>query len=53
MLRLLAAGIGIAFLPRLISDQRATPAVRHLLLDEPGSQWNLALAERSLLVGEG
>lgn len=46
MLGLVAAGLGVAFLPRMIASQRATPAVRQVLLDEPGTEWNMAMVWR-------
>ncbi|HWJ05556.1 MAG TPA: LysR family transcriptional regulator [Steroidobacteraceae bacterium] len=46
MLGLVAAGLGVAFLPRMIANQRATPAVRQVLLDEPGTEWNMAMVWR-------
>ncbi|MFS8038300.1 LysR family transcriptional regulator [Xanthobacter sp. AM11] len=46
IVELVAAGLGIAFLPRTIAEQRATPAVALALLDEPGTQWHMALVWR-------
>ncbi len=43
---LVAAGLGVAFLPRLIADQRTTSPVHRVLLDEPGTEWRMALAWR-------
>ncbi|MBS7544960.1 LysR family transcriptional regulator [Ancylobacter oerskovii] len=46
MVQLVATGLGVAFLPRLIAAQRRTPAVREVLLDEPGSEWTMAMVWR-------
>lgn len=46
IVELVAAGLGVAFLPRTIAEQRATPAVALALLDEPGTQWHMALVWR-------
>jgi DNA-binding transcriptional LysR family regulator len=46
VVELVAAGLGVAFLPRLIAEQRAKPSVRRILLDEPGTEWRLVLAWR-------
>lgn len=46
MVELVAAGLGAAFLPRMIAARRRNPAVRHVLLAEPGTQWNMAMVWR-------
>lgn len=46
MVQLVAAGLGVAFLPRLIAAQRPNPAVRQVLLDEPGTEWVMAVVWR-------
>ncbi|MDQ0509603.1 LysR family transcriptional regulator [Ancylobacter amanitiformis] len=46
MVQLVAAGLGVAFLPRLIAAQRPDPAVRQVLLDEPGTEWIMAMCWR-------
>jgi DNA-binding transcriptional LysR family regulator len=46
VVELVAAGLGIAFLPRMMAEQRHHPAVRHVLLDEPGTEWRIALIWR-------
>jgi DNA-binding transcriptional LysR family regulator len=46
MVGLVAAGLGVAFLPRMIANQRATPGVRQVLLDEPDTEWNMAMVWR-------
>ncbi|PNG27818.1 LysR family transcriptional regulator [Methylocella silvestris] len=46
VIELAAAGLGVAFLPRLMAEQRANPGVRRVLLDEPGTQWRMVLAWR-------
>src|SRR5438128_2511966 len=43
---LVAAGSGIAFLPRAVAEQRAHRSVRLALLDEPKCKWSTALAWR-------
>lgn len=46
IIELVAAGLGVAFLPRLIAEQRTTSPVHRILLDEPGTDWRMALAWR-------
>ncbi|MEP9353457.1 LysR family transcriptional regulator [Xanthobacter sp. KR7-65] len=46
IVELVAAGLGIAFLPRTIAAQRATPGVCLALLDEPGTEWHMAIVWR-------
>jgi len=46
MIELVGAGMGVAFLPRMIADQRRHPAVSHVLLDEPGVEWSMSMAWR-------
>ena len=46
MVELVAAGLGVAFLPRMIGEQRARPTVRQVLLDEPGTEWSMVMAWR-------
>lgn len=46
VVELAAAGLGIAFLPRMIAEQRKHPAVRHVLLDEPDTDWHIAMIWR-------
>ncbi len=46
MVQLAAAGLGVAFLPRLIAAEHPHPAVRQALLAEPGTDWRLALIWR-------
>ena len=43
---LVAAGTGIAFLPRVVAEQRVHRSVRLVLLDEPKCTWTTALAWR-------
>ncbi|WP_395664336.1 LysR family transcriptional regulator [Methylocella sp.] len=45
VVELVAAGLGVAFLPRLMAAER--DGTRAVLLDEPGTQWRMALAWRS------
>jgi len=46
VVELAAAGLGIAFLPRMIAAQRKHPTVRHVLLDEPDTDWHIAMIWR-------
>lgn len=46
MIELVGAGLGAAFLPRMIATQRRNSAVRHVLLDEPGTEWIMAMVWR-------
>jgi DNA-binding transcriptional LysR family regulator len=46
IVELVAAGLGIAFLPRMIAEQRSHPAVRHALLVEPQAEWHIAMIWR-------
>jgi DNA-binding transcriptional LysR family regulator len=46
MIELVDAGMGVAFLPRMIAAQRSRPAVSHVLLDEPGVEWSMSMAWR-------
>ena len=46
MVKLVGAGLGIAFLPRMIAEQRRHPSVRLVLLAEPETTWNLAMIWR-------
>ncbi|UFZ01706.1 LysR family transcriptional regulator [Bradyrhizobium ontarionense] len=43
---LAGAGLGIAFLPRMIATQRTQVPISLVLLDEPGTEWTLAMAWR-------
>ncbi|QTL02447.1 LysR family transcriptional regulator [Aquabacter sp. L1I39] len=43
---LVAAGLGVGFLPRMIAEQRAHAAVTRVLLDEPGTDWSMAVIWR-------
>ena len=43
---LVAAGVGIAFLPRVLAERRPHRMVRFALLDEPKCKWRIALAWR-------
>ena len=42
----MGARLGVAFLPQTIATLRRTPAVALVLLDEPGTQWHMALVWR-------
>jgi DNA-binding transcriptional LysR family regulator len=46
MVKLAAAGFGIAFLPRMIAEQRRHPSVRLVRLAEPQTKWNPAMIWR-------
>ncbi|MFG1300413.1 LysR family transcriptional regulator [Xanthobacter sp. V3C-3] len=46
IVELVGAGMGVAFLPETIARQRATPSVALTLLDEPGTQWHMAIVWR-------
>ena len=46
IVELAAAGLGIAFLPRMIAEQRSHPAVRHVPLVDPGTEWHIAMIWR-------
>lgn len=46
MIELVAAGLGVAFLPRMIVAQRVHSTFCYLLLDEPGIDWHMAMAWR-------
>lgn len=43
---LAGAGLGVAFLPQTIAEQRAGAAVALVPLDEPGTEWDMAMAWR-------
>lgn len=43
---LVAAGLGVAFLPRMIAEQRAHPAVGLAKLTDPGIDWDMAMVWR-------
>ncbi|HTI02437.1 MAG TPA: LysR family transcriptional regulator [Acidisoma sp.] len=43
---LVAAGLGIGFLPRLIVEERAPPGVRVVTVTEPDMLWHMVLAWR-------
>lgn len=46
IIELVAAGLGVAFLPRLIAEQRTSAPIHRVLLNEPGTDWRMALAWR-------
>lgn len=46
MIELVSAGMGVAFLPRMIAAQRQQGKVRHVLLDDPDLVWIMAMAWR-------
>jgi len=46
MVQLVAAGLGVAFLPRMMAAEHRHMATTQALLDEPGTDWRLALVWR-------
>lgn len=46
IIELVGAGIGVAFLPRLIAERRRNPRVRYVRLMEPGTAWHMAMIWR-------
>ena len=46
IVELAALGVGVAFLPRMLLERRYHPSIRFALLDEPHTQWRIALAWR-------
>lgn len=46
IIELAAAGLGVAFLPRMIADERCPPAVRRIRLAEPDTDWHIAMIWR-------
>jgi DNA-binding transcriptional LysR family regulator len=46
IVELAAAGLGIAFLPRMIAEQRKHPSVKRIPLSEPGTDWHIAMIWR-------
>ena len=46
MVALVAAGLGVAFLPRMLAEQRRQPLVRHVAIVEPEPVWDVAMIWR-------
>ena len=46
MIELVAAGLGVAFLPRMIASQRPNAAVRQVKLGGPETEWIMAMVWR-------
>jgi len=46
IVELVAGGLGVAFLPRMIAEQRPHPAVRRVLLVESQTEWHIAMIWR-------
>ncbi len=46
MIALVAAGLGLAFLPRMVVEARPQAGLAHVLLDEPDIRWDLATVWR-------
>ncbi|MFS8114999.1 LysR family transcriptional regulator [Rhizobium jaguaris] len=42
IIELVAAGLGVGFLPRLIAEQRSRAGVSHALVVEPSMEWDMA-----------
>ena len=46
IVELAAAGLGVAFLPQMIAEQRKHPSVSRVLLVEPDTDWHIAMVWR-------
>jgi DNA-binding transcriptional LysR family regulator len=46
IVELAAAGLGVAFLPRTLAEQRSRPNVARVALDEPNTDWDMAMVWR-------
>ncbi len=46
IVELVVAGLGVAFLPRMIARQHQHHALCHVLIDEPNTEWHMVLAWR-------
>ena len=46
VIALVAAKLGIGFLPRMIAEQRPNPGVRHIVIGAPAIEWHMALVWR-------
>jgi len=46
LVELVALGVGIAFLPRMLLERRHHPMISYALLAEPNTEWHIALAWR-------
>jgi DNA-binding transcriptional LysR family regulator len=46
IVELAAAGLGVAFLPRMIAERRKLPSVSRVLLVEPDTDWHIAMVWR-------
>jgi DNA-binding transcriptional LysR family regulator len=46
IVELVGAGLGVAFLPRIIAERRPNPRVRYVRLTEPGTAWHMAMIWR-------
>jgi len=46
VVELVASGMGIAFLPQMIAEQRRHPRVRRVVLAEPHTDWHIAMVWR-------
>lgn len=46
MTQLVAAGLGVTFLPRMIAAERTMAGVNYVELNTPGTEWNMGMAWR-------
>src|SRR5690606_25870370 len=46
IVELIAVGMGVAFMPRLIARQRSHPRVRRIALDDAALEWTIAMIWR-------
>jgi DNA-binding transcriptional LysR family regulator len=46
IVELVAAGLGVAFLPRMIAEQRSHPNIRYVRLIEPETEWHMVMIWR-------
>jgi len=46
MVELVASGLGVAFLPRMIARERTQPAVRSVLVEDPATEWAMSMVWR-------
>jgi DNA-binding transcriptional LysR family regulator len=46
IVELAAAGLGVAFLPQMVAEQRKHPSVSRVLLVEPDTDWHIAMVWR-------
>lgn len=46
VVELVAAGVGVAFLPRMIAERHPHPGIQRVSLDDPALEWHMVLAWR-------